>query len=229
MDGTIWLWIGMWGMAAGFLGLAFLSKGRTEETANSGVVHTVVPAIAAVFYLLMALGAGEATLSWDNNRLFYWARYVDWSFTTPLLLIGLCFTALGSLKGNVALVCAVVFSDVAMILTGLFAGAAPSGSASKWIWYLVSCGFFLAVLYIIWGPLADFAKARSAEHARMYRLNAAVLSVLWVLYPVVFLLGSEGADVIAPALALASFAILDLLSKVGYGFLTASQHRSTAG
>ena len=203
MDGTIWLWVGMWGMAAGFLGLAFLSKARTEETANESVIHTTVPAIAAVFYLLMALGAGATTLPWDANRLFYYARYVDWSFTTPLLLLGLAFTALGSLKGNVALLSAMIFSDVAMIVTGLFAGAAPSGSASKWVWYLVSCGFFLAVLYVIWGPLADLAKARPGGHAAIYRRNAAILSVLWILYPVVFILGSEGANIAAPALVLA--------------------------
>ena len=226
MDGTIWLWIGMWGMAAGFLAIAFLSRARTEEMANDAVTHTVVPAIAAVFYLLMALGAGATTLPWDANRLFYFARYIDWSFTTPLLLLGLAFTALGSLKGNMALVLAMIFSDVAMIVTGLFAGAAPSGSAAKWIWYLVSCGFFLAVIYVLWGPLADLAKARTLEHAKIYRRNAAILSVLWVLYPVVFLLGSEGVNVIAPALVLASFAILDLLSKVGYGLLAVSQRKS---
>ncbi len=226
MGGTVWLWVGMWGMAAGFLALAFLAKGRTEETANTSVIHTTVPAIAAVFYLLMALGAGELPLSWDGNRLFYWARYVDWSFTTPLLLLGLCFTALASLKGNIALISALVFSDVAMIVTGLFAGAAPSGTASKWIWYLVSCGFFLAVLYVLWGPLMDLAKARTASHAKMYQRNAAILSVLWILYPVVFLLGSEGADIMAPALVLAAFTILDLLSKVAYGLLATLQHKT---
>ena len=226
MDGTIWLWIGMWGMAAGFLALAFLSKARTEEAANEGVIHTVVPAIAAVFYLLMGLGAGEAVLSWDNGRLFYWARYVDWSFTTPLLLLGLCFTALGSLKGNIALISALVFSDVAMILTGLFAGIAPSGSASKWIWYLVSCGFFLAVLYVIWGPLLDLAKARTVQHAKIYQRNAAILSVLWILYPVVFFFGSEGVNTLAPALVLAAFTILDLTSKVAYGLLAVTQHKT---
>lgn len=226
MDGAIWLWIGMWGMAAGFLALAFLSKARTEETANAAVVHTVVPAIAAVFYLLMAVGQGAVVL--EGSRLFYYARYIDWSFTTPLLLLGLAFTALGSVKGNVALVAALLFSDVFMIVTGLFAGASPSGSAAKWIWYLVSCGFFLAVLYVLWGPLADLAKARTTQHAKIYQRNAAILSVLWVLYPVVFLLGSEGANLMGPALVLAAFAILDLVSKVGYGLLAVTQHKSAA-
>ena len=97
-----------------------------------------------------------------------------------------------------------MFSDVAMILTGFFAGAAPSGTASKWIWYLVSCGFFLAVLYVIWGPLLDLAKARTSQHSKMYQRNAAILSVLWVLYPVVLFFGSEGVHAWAPARVLAA-------------------------
>lgn len=227
MDGTVWLWIGMWGMAAGFLALAFLSRSSSEETANASVAHTVVPAIAAVFYLLMALGQGSVLL--EGARVFYYARYIDWSLTTPILLLGLAFTALGSLRGNIALVAALLFSDILMVITGLFAGASPTGSAAKWIWYLVSCGFFLGVLYAIWGPLAELAQARTAEHAKVYRRNAAILSVLWVLYPVVFLLGGEGVNLTAPALVLAAFAILDLVSKVGYGLLAMTRHTSAGG
>ena len=224
MGGTAWLWIGVAGMAIGFLAIALQSRARTEEEANASVVHAVVPAIAATLYLLMALGQGAVLL--EGKRLFYYARYVDWSITTPLLLIGLALTALGSLKGQVALIGALILSDVFMILTGLFAGASPTGSASKWIWYIVSCGFFLAVYYVIWGPLAKLASGRSAEKAQIFRRNALILSVLWFLYPVVFLLGQDGADLAAPALVLAAFTILDLVSKVGYGLLAVGQHKA---
>ena len=225
MAGAVWLWIGFWGMAIGFVALAFMSKSRTEEEANTSVLHTVVPAIAAVLYLLMALGQGSISVD-GGSRLFYYGRYIDWSITTPLLLIGLAFTALGSLRGQVAIVAAMVFADIFMILTGLFAGASPTGSIAKWLWYSISCGFFVAVYYVMWVPLARMATARSAEHSKIYRRNAAILSVLWFFYPIVFLLGSEGMKTIAPALELAAFAILDLLAKVGYGLLTVSEHRS---
>ncbi|MHB8283652.1 MAG: bacteriorhodopsin [Caulobacteraceae bacterium] len=227
MSGAIWLWIGFWGMAIGFAVLALLCKSRTEEEANTSVIHTIVPAIAAVLYLLMALGQGAIALD-GGSRLFYFARYIDWSITTPLLLLGLAFTALGSLKGKIALVSAMVFSDLFMIITGFFAGASPSDSAAKWIWYIVSCGFFLAVYYVIWVPLYSMAKVRSAETAKIYQRNAIILSVLWFFYPIVFILGSEGVKTIAPALELAAFAILDLLAKVGYGIFSVGEHKSVA-
>lgn len=225
MPGAIWLWIGFWGMALGFAALAFVSKARTEEEGNASTLHTLVPAVAAVLYLLMALGQGSILID-SPSRLFYFGRYIDWSITTPLLLIGLAFTALGTLRGKVALVAAMVFADIFMILTGLFAGASPSGSLAKWSWYIISCGFFLAVYYVIWGPLMTLAKARSPEKAKIYQRNAVILSVLWFLYPVVFLFGSEGIKTLAPAYELAAFAILDLLAKVGYGLLTVGEHRS---
>ena len=222
MDGASWLWIGFWGMVAGAAAITLLGRGAsTEESANSSVIHALVPTIAAVFYLLMAVGQGSVIMA-ITGRTFYFGRYLDWTFTTPLLLLGLSFTALGTLRGRMALVGGLLFSDVMMILTGVIAGASPSGSPAKWIWFLISCGFFLAVYYLIWGPLARLARP---EIRATFRRNAGILSVLWFLYPVVFYLGSEGADIVAPAVVLAAFAVLDLLSKVGYGLLAVAQHR----
>jgi bacteriorhodopsin len=214
-------------MALGFVGLIVVSKSASEEDANASVLHTCVPAIAAVLYLLMALGQGAVLID-GGTRLLYFARYIDWSITTPLLLIGLAFSAHGTLRGRIALVSAMVFADVFMILTGFFAGASPTGSVAKWLWYLISCGFFGAVYYVIWGPLAVLAKSRAPEKAKAYQRSAAILSILWLFYPVVFLLGSEGIKTLAPALELAAFAVLDLLAKVGYGFLSARDHQAAA-
>ena len=225
MDGHIWLWIAFWGMTLGFIAIAAMGRSKAGQVTGSHVAHTFVPGIAAIFYLLMALGQGEMTIE-GGARVFYFARYLDWSVTTPLLLIGLAFTALGDLKGNTAVVAAAVGADIMMIVTGFFSGASPAGSHAKWAWYLISCGAFAAVYYVLWGPMLKLAKARSAQIGRVYTRNAAILSVLWLLYPVVFLLGSEGLNVVGAAAVLAAFAILDLLAKVGYGLLASSDERT---
>ena len=225
MTGNTWLWIGFWGMALGFVAIAVWGRPRSLQETGSHVTHAFVPAVAAIFYLLMALGQGAVTLE-AGSRIFYYARYLDWSITTPLLLIGLGFTALGTLKGNAALVAAAVGADIMMIVTGLFSGASPSGSTAKWAWYLISCGAFVAVYYVLWGPLLKLARARSAEVGRIYTRNAAILSVLWLIYPIVFLLGSEGFSVIGTAAVLGAFAVLDLLAKVGYGLLVTAEEKS---
>ena len=225
MAGQIWLWIAFWGMAIGAVVIAALSRTGQGKPMPAGVIHTFVPATAAVLYLLMALGQGSILVE-NGSRAVYFARYIDWSITTPLLLLGLSFAALGSLNGAGALVAALLGADVMMIATGLFSALSPHGSSAKWAWYLISCGAFLAVYYVLWGPLLRMAKARSMEAGKIYQRNAAILSVLWLAYPVVFYLGSEGISVVAISVELAAFAILDLLAKVGYGVLASLEHKT---
>jgi bacteriorhodopsin len=60
------------------------------------VITTFVPAVAAASYFAMVTGFGVTTVdvaaSMGETRI-YWARYVDWLITTPLLLIDLCLLA----------------------------------------------------------------------------------------------------------------------------------------
>jgi bacteriorhodopsin len=60
-------------------------------------------------------------------RSVYWARYVDWSVTTPLLLLDLSFLA--GLNGANMIVA--IVADIIMILTGLFAAFGSEGG-QKW-------------------------------------------------------------------------------------------------
>ena len=58
------------------------------------------------------------------HREVYWARYVDWLLTTPLLLIDL-----GLLAGlNGASLFSIIIADIIMILGGLFAALTPQSS-----------------------------------------------------------------------------------------------------
>ena len=66
----------------------------------------------------------------DVYRQVYWARYVDWSLTTPLLLLDLALLA--GLSGGHILIA--IFADLVMILTGLFAAFGAEKNGSKWGW-----------------------------------------------------------------------------------------------
>lgn len=220
MTEQAWLWIGVFGMAIGAAVLLAIGPRQTKDEYFHRGLHSFVPMVAAGFYLLMALGQGALHL--DGGREFLYARYIDWSVTTPLLLLALSATALGELRTRPGLMVALVGADVYMILAGLAAGLSPSGSSAKWIWYIVSCGAFLGVYYVLWGPLLKEAKARSAAAAQAYTRHAAILSVLWLLYPIVFILGPDGGSVITPVLATLFFLVLDLTTKVIYAFVTYS-------
>ena len=75
--------------------------------------------------------------------------YVDWLFTTPLLLVSLAFLA-GLSPADTVLVIA---ADVFMIVTGLFAGVVPGrmafGERARWGWFAISCAGFLVIWYIL--------------------------------------------------------------------------------
>ena len=226
MTEQAWLWIGVWGMAIGAAALLALGPKSNKDEQLHTALHSFVPMIAAALYLLMALDQGAIHV--DGGRELLYARYVDWSITTPLLLTALAATALGELRTRPALMVGLLGADVYMILAGFAAGVAPSGSATKWIWYFVSCGAFIGVYYAIWGPLLKSARARSTAAVEAFTHHAAILSVLWLLYPVVFYFGPDGAGRITPALATLLFLILDLTTKVAYAFITYASVRRVA-
>lgn len=214
-----WLWIGFIGMAIGSVVLLFQMGRRTPGEEAHGAIHVMVTATAAGFYLLMSLDQGSIVI--DNGREFLWGRYADWSITTPLLLTALALTAMEDLRKRLGLFLGLIGADLYMIAAGFAAGYSPTSSADKWIWFLMSCGAFLAVYWVIWWPLR--AEAERAGNGATYRRDAGILSVLWLLYPVVFFFGTEGLLIITPALSALGYTVLDLLSKVAYGILTTAE------
>ena len=219
MNETVWLWIGTLGMAAGSVVLFVAAGARTRDEEGHRLTHGLVPLVAALAYFAMAVGQGALTL--PSGRVVLFARYVDWSVTTPLLLIALSITALGSLSRRPFLVAGLLISDVMMIVTGLFFALSDQATA-KWTWYIASCGAFLAVYSVLMGSLKAEAEASGASRGTVYSRNLSILGVLWLIYPIVVLLGPDGLGIWSAVLTTACITILDLLAKVGYGLIAMS-------
>jgi bacteriorhodopsin len=221
-----WLWFTFGGMLlATVLFLYWASTGQTGAH-HHFVVTPVITLWAAMMYLVMAVGEGQ-TIILEEERLFYWARYVDWLITTPLLLLALAWVALGSLRRNQQVVLGIVVADVLMILTGLVAGVTTG--AFKWFWFVISCVFFLAVLALIWGPLQSAARSGVSPEASLFYPLAVMLTVLWFLYPIVFLVGTEGVSAIGIGPEVFFFAVLDILAKIAFGIVLLSGVRRIRG
>lgn len=216
MTETTWLWAGAAGMLAGSVLLFAAGGRRTQDEEGHTLVHGFVPLFAAISYFAMAVHQGEMTL--PSGRVFLYARYLDWSVTTPLLLLGLTMTALHGARRRVGLVAGLIASDVVMIVTGLFFGASEA-PFNKWVWYAASCVAFLAVLWVLFVPLREEALGRDQVRRDVYSRNVAILTVLWLLYPVLVLLGPDGLGMWPAALATPAIAILDLVAKVAYGIV----------
>ncbi|MEZ3498547.1 bacteriorhodopsin [Pantoea sp. KPR_PJ] len=234
MDQTAFL-IGFSVMAIASL-VIYATGGKKFPSRHHTLMHASVPFIAATAYLAMALGVGNLTL--DSGTVVYMARYADWSITTPLLLAGLVMLAFheqgkpGEMGGFLT---AIIVLDVMMIVTGLLSALAES-AGTKWVWYLWSCAAFLGVVYLLWGPLRVMATERGTALAGAYAKNVTLLTVVWFIYPVVFLAGPEGLKIITDPSSIWAFLVLDIIAKVFYAFYAASnlekalsQTRHTAG
>lgn len=112
-------------------------------------------------------------------RQVFWARYVDWSLTTPLLLLDL--SLLAGLNG--AHISIAIIADIIMVLTGLFAAFGTEGTPQKWGWYAIAC---IAYLVVIWHLAVNGraqAAARSQQVASFYYAIAGFTLLVWTAYP----------------------------------------------
>lgn len=220
MDHTAFM-IGFSVMAFASLAL-YATGGKTATSYPHTLLHASVPFIAATAYLAMALGVGNVLLA--NGTPVYLARYADWSITTPLLLAGLVMQASGD-RGKPAetggLIAAIVVLDVMMIVTGLLSSLAET-SLVKWVWYAWSCAAFLGVLYLLWRPLRTLAAEKGHAASAAYAKNVALLTVVWFIYPIVFLIGPEGMRIITDSASIWLFLVLDITAKVIYAFYAAA-------
>jgi bacteriorhodopsin len=211
---SLFQWIGVAAMAVAAAAFLAMSFGTRREHRHHYLTSFLIVLVAATSYFAMAIGQSHITLA-DGHSIFY-ARYIDWSITTPLLLLGLATIAMEAIGVDRTLVYGMLAADVYMIATG-FVGAL-SVDHSRWLWYVFSCGGFVAVLAIVWGPIRKEARVRGRE--AVYVRLAALLSVLWLLYPVVWALGEEGLRAMPADVETVCFTILDILAKVVFGVMS---------
>ncbi|WP_349770451.1 bacteriorhodopsin [Halobaculum lipolyticum] len=201
--------------------LYFIAQGwsvRDAEQQEYYIITIFIPAIAAASYFSMATGFGliEVPVQGLGTLDIYWARYADWLFTTPLLLLDLALLA-GADRNTIA---TLVGLDVFMIVTGLVGALAREGAAVRLAWWGISTGALIVLLYYLLGTLSEQASAMSGERAALFARLRNLVLVLWSLYPVVWILGTEsGFEILPLGVETAAFAVLDLAAKVGFGIV----------
>lgn len=228
MTSNMILWAATAIMLAGGFAILAIGKRRTPAEEMQTVLHGVVPIIAACSYLAMATGQGLVSLPTvaaaaagqpGPTRIFYYARYIDWTFTTPLLLLSL---GLGAMRRGPKLYGALtgaILADLVMIVTA-FAFGASLHDPAKWTWFIVSCAAFLGVYYVIWKPQMDASAGQRDDVRSTYRRDAALLSVVWLAYPVVLAVAPDGLGVIGDAAGVGAIAVLDVVAKVVFGLMS---------
>ncbi|MFB6090689.1 MAG: bacteriorhodopsin [Halobellus sp.] len=213
------IWLGI-GTALMFLGaMYFWTQGfgvEDEEAKMFYTVTTLIPAIAFASYLSMFLGFGVTTVSFGGeSHPIYWARYADWLFTTPLLLLDLALLA----DVERSTILGLVMADAFMIITGLV-GALTTVEAYRYIWWVVSDIALIYILYVLYFSLGRKASELESESRRdTFRVLRNVVLVLWTIYPIWWVIGTEGAGLVSLYVETAGFMVLDVLAKVGFGLI----------
>jgi len=197
-------------MAVGALSFALMGRSAREGNKEFYTITFFIALIAAASYLAMALGQGVTEV---DGRTVYWARYVDWLFTTPLLLLDLALLV----RAGRNLVFGLVGADVFMIATGLIASLSPA--PLNYLWWAVSTAAFVALLWGLLGRLSAVASDQPGEVGSLFGTLRNLTAVLWTAYPIVWMIGTEGLGLVGLGVEVLLFMILDLSAKVGFGFL----------
>ncbi|OCL10138.1 family A G protein-coupled receptor-like protein [Glonium stellatum] len=148
----------------------------------------------------------------DVYRQVFWARYVDWSLTTPLILINLGLLA--GLSGAHLLMA--IIADVIMVLTGMFAAFGSESTPQKWGWYAIAC---ISYLVVVWHLVVNGrvqAKARGSKVGKFFVLILTYSLLVWTAYPIIWGI-ANGARKMSVNSEIIAYAVLDILAKPVFG------------
>lgn len=183
-------------------------------------LSAAITGTASIAYFAMAsdLGSTDIQVEFLNGfdvsrtggmyptRSIWYARYIDWTITTPLLLLELLLVS-GMPLSNIFLT---VFWDLVMIETGLIGALVES--QYKWGFFVFGCVAMFLVFYDLIIIGWSSAKKLDASLGRTYITGTGILLILWTLYPVAWGL-ADGSNTISPDGEMIFYGVLDLLAK----------------
>ncbi|EST05565.1 Rhodopsin, archaeal/bacterial/fungal [Kalmanozyma brasiliensis GHG001] len=217
--GSDFLWAVFSVMAATGLGTMVWSLKVSRGERAFHYLSAAILATASVAYFSMAsdLGATPIRVEFTNygpqevngalpTRSIWYARYIDWTVTTPLLLLEILLVS-GLPLSTVFIT---IFFDLVMIITGLIGALVES--TYKWGYYTMGCVAMFYVFWVIYGPGLKSAAHLGADFKKAYLYSSLVLTILWTLYPIAWAL-ADGSNTISPDGEMVFYGVLDLLAK----------------
>jgi bacteriorhodopsin len=196
-------------MGAGALYFFLLRDTVDPAYRSSMVVAGLICAIAYFHYFKMTHVYQESGGQFPTAL-----RYVDWLFTTPLLLIKFPLLLRMGDRGT-KFFCQLVLLDVAMIVTAFIAETSPVNSQSWWAFFLVSCAFELLIVGVLYAQLGTAITAAPAPLARALETMRLFVLVGWAIYPIGFLMARSGYGELREIV----YNVADVINKVGFGLV----------
>lgn len=176
----------------------------------------IIPGFAGLMYVLMALDIGTLT---DGASTLVVPRYVDWVVTTPVL-VGYVGYVAGAPRRWIA---GVMAADAAMIVTG--AAAVMMAPPGKWVLFAVSGTFHLSLFAVLYGVFPRYA-VKYSKRRGLFKLLQNHVGLLWLAYPLVWLVGAPGLGYVSAAGVSLIIAYLDVVAKVPYVYFVWNRRHS---
>lgn len=150
-------------------------------------------------------------------------RYIDWSVTTPLLLLKTVLMLKvkpREIKGMIALLLA---ADVLMILTGYIGAQQVDAQMSVLVgprltWGTISTLFYLVIPVILYRIWQRYQSRGTPDEQYAYKLMALTSVTTWGVYPLGYLVPALLPQVNLNWVHIA-FTIADIVNKVGVGLV----------
>lgn len=211
-----------------FMGMSF---SRPQSHRFFHYITAGITSVACVAYFAMGSNLGQVPIPVEfvrpdhgsvaaaGTREIFYARYIDWAVTTPLLLLDLMLTA-GVPMPTILIA---IFADELMIITGLI--GALTRTTYKWGFWSFGMAAFLYVVYALVVDGRRHANALGGEPKKTFLMCGVWLVSLWFLYPIAWGL-SEGGNVIHPDSEAIFYGILDIMAKPVFGALLLFGHRN---
>ncbi|PSQ21885.1 capsular biosynthesis protein CpsH [Halobacteriales archaeon QS_9_67_17] len=220
LSSSLWVNIALAGLSI----LAFVYMGRNITSERARLIWgatLMIPLVSISSYLGLASGLTVGFIEMPSGHalagqevMSQWGRYLTWALSTPMILL-----ALGKLADvDTGSLFAVIAADIGMCVTGLAAALITSSYLFRWAFYLVSCAFFVVVLYAL---LVEWSTAAvEAGTADIFETLRVLTVVLWLGYPVVWAVGVEGLALVqSVGLTSWGYSALDVFAKYVFAFL----------
>lgn len=152
---------------------------------------SLITTISFLAYLAMATGDG---IGWkyactreshrhvpDTKQAYlrqvFWARYLNWMLTNPLIIINMALVA--GMNGANLLVA--ISADLIMFVSGLIATFARH--ERRWVWYTITCAAYLSLIYQITVNGSRASANRNHQTQRFFSSFSGATLLVMVLYP----------------------------------------------
>lgn len=213
-----------------FIGLSF-TKPRTHRVFH--YITAAITLVAAIAYFTMGADLGQTPITVEfprsnprvsgtptnQDREIFYVRYIDWTITTPLLLLDLLLTA-GMPWPTILYT--ILLNEI-MVITGLIGALVQS--SYKWGYFVFGCAAFLWVAFTVTVTARKHARVLGPDILKAYTICGVWTIGLWFLYPIAWGL-CEGGNVIAPDSEAVFYGVLDILAKPVFGALLLWGHRN---